>query len=129
MLNPDALEQVIASNLKLQIALQEQQLNTPMFDDSYAYNCCCDYLNNPPLVPFQLSPTNYSNSCGCCAGPPRDVRTVPCDVLMSGYRPAAEAYCCSTGLPTDLEIANRILETVAPYQARADYQQYRCCRK
>lgn len=121
------LNQIVADNLKLQIALQEKSLYEPMFTEPIDYGSYNIFNND--LVPFELSPTSYSFGGGCCAGPPRDVRTVPCCVLQSGYRPSEESYCCNTCLPTDLEIENKVLQTIAPYQAKADYQQYKCCCK
>ena len=123
------LNNVIASNIRLQLAMKEQDFIQPMFS-----SCREDdfiKLFERPYETFQLSASTFSGGCcksGCNAGAPRDVRTVPCDVLMSGYRPLEGAYCCKTCSPTDLEMRSRQMERMKPYYDDIRNQEYNYCR-
>lgn len=59
---------------------------------------------------------------------PPDPKTVPCCVLMSGYRPLPEAYCCQYGLQTDLEIKRDVFNVYRQYSPDFNGSGATCCR-
>ena len=124
-----------ACNLNLQLALQEKNKDVSIFSNVSNENLLA--LIQTPFTQFKPGEFNIPNMCPTCcsgassptSGSPRDVRTVPCDVLLSGYRPLDAAYCCPPRIasnvccpyntPTDLELRAAALNKTAPFLDRA----------
>ena len=94
----------ISTNLKLQIALREQNLMTPMFPTYMSSKSVC--------IPAREVGCKYD-----CSNP-----------VINGFFPESNYYCCQSATSTDLEIANYVNSTVAPYQERANLAARECCK-
>ena len=111
-------DQVAIANLKLQTALQEYELNKPMFpepalshsrsyDDHYYFN---RQRNSEPAPSYSWPP---------------DPKTLSCCMLQN-YRPSEECYCCGNST-TDLEESNYVFQQVLPFEQRVLETGRRCC--
>lgn len=113
-------DQVAIANLKLQTALQEYELNKPMFPEpalpqhSYSYNDHFYFNRQRNSVPS----SSYSSW-------PPDPKTLSCCVLQN-YRPSEECYCCGNSM-TDLEESNYVFQQVLPFEQRVLETGRRCC--
>lgn len=112
-------DQAAIANLKLQIALQEYELNKPMFPEpalprSYGYDDYY-YLNRQQ----NCEPNSSSYSW------PPDPKTLSCCVLQN-YRPSEAAYCCGDST-TALEESNYIFQQTLPFERRVLETGRICC--
>ena len=112
-------DQVAIANLKLQTALQEYELNKPMFlepalpQHSYSYD---DY--------FYFNRQRNSEPAPSYSWPP-DPKTLSYCMLQN-YRPSEAAYCCGNST-TALEESNYVFQQVLPFEQRVLETGRRCC--